>query len=237
MIPWLTEAVEFPPLHRALHNPNGLLAAGGDLSPERLLAAYRLGIFPWYSADDPILWWSPDPRTVLYPRELHIGRSLGKTLRKQMYRVTMDRAFAQVIRECGVPRAGQAGTWITDDMRQAYCLLHRRGLAHSVETWDGERLVGGLYGVALGRMFFGESMFSRMGDASKVAFVHLVRRLIDWDFGLIDCQMRTELLVSFGARDIPRETFSRTVEELVHYPDRLGPWTVPDASPAADAGA
>ncbi len=225
MIPWLTEAIEFPPLHRALSEPNGLLAAGGDLSAERLIAAYRRGIFPWYGEDDPILWWSPDPRTVLYPEELHIGRTLRKSLRKAAYRVTLDRAFPQVIAACAAPRVGQAGTWITDEMRQAYCMLHRRGLAHSVEAWHGERLVGGLYGVAIGRVFFGESMFSRMDDASKVAFVHLVRKLMEWQFGLIDCQMRTELLASFGARDIPRETFSRTVEELVHYPDRPGPWT------------
>jgi len=237
LIPWLGEAIEFPPLRAALRDPNGLLAAGGDLSPERLIAAYRRGIFPWYGADDPILWWSPDPRTVLYPDELHVGRTLGKTLRKGHYRITMDHAFAEVIRECGAPRAGHAGTWITDEMRQAYCLLHRRGLAHSVEAWHGEHLVGGLYGVALGRMFYGESMFSRMSDASKVAFVHLVRRLQEWKFGLIDCQMRTDLLASFGAREIPRTLFSRTVAELVHYPDRPGPWTVADASPAGDSGA
>jgi len=237
LIPWLGEAIEFPPAQRALRNPNGLLAAGGDLSPERLIAAYRRGIFPWYGADDPILWWSPDPRTVLYPGELRIGRTLGKTLRKGVYRITMDRAFATVIAECGAPRAGQAGTWITDEMRQAYCLLHRRGLAHSVEAWHDGRLVGGLYGVALGRMFYGESMFSRMSDASKVAFVHLVRQLVEWDFGLIDCQMRTDLLASFGARDIARESFVRAVAELVHYPDRLGPWTLPDASTITDGGA
>ncbi len=237
MIPWLDQSLGFPPLERALRNPNGLLAAGGDLSPERLVAAYERGIFPWYGAQDPILWWSPEPRTVLYPGELRIGRTLAKTLRKGHYRVTMDRAFTEVIDECGAPRADQAGTWITEEMRQAYCVLHRRGLAHSVETWHGEHLVGGLYGVALGRMFYGESMFSRMSDASKVAFVHLVRQLAAWDFGLIDCQMRTDLLVSFGARDIPRATFSRAVAELVHYPHRSGPWTLVDASPAGDAGA
>lgn len=232
MIPWLTEAIEFPPVHKALRRPNGLLAAGGDLSPERVIAAYRRGIFPWYGADDPILWWSPDPRMVLYPQELHVGRTLGKTLRKGLYRVSVDRAFGEVIRECSVPRADQAGTWITEEMLQAYCVLHRRGLAHSVETWLDGRLVGGLYGIALGRMFYGESMFSRMNDASKVAFVRLVRQLADWGFGLIDCQMRTDLLASFGAREIPRETFSRSVAELVHYPDRLGPWTFDDEIPA-----
>ncbi|MCW5622755.1 MAG: leucyl/phenylalanyl-tRNA--protein transferase [Burkholderiales bacterium] len=237
MIPWLTEAVDFPPVHKALRRPNGLLAAGGDLSPERLIAAYRLGIFPWYGADDPILWWSPDPRMVLYPQELRIGRTLGKTLRKGHYRVTVDRAFREVIGECSAPRADRTGTWITAEMLQAYCLLHQRGIAHSVETWHQDRLVGGLYGVALGRMFYGESMFSRMSDASKVAFVHLVRQLVEWEFGLIDCQMRTDLLASFGAREIPRMRFSRLVAELVHYPDRLGPWTFVEVPPAVDAGA
>jgi leucyl/phenylalanyl-tRNA--protein transferase len=237
LIPWLTEAIEFPPVHKALRHPNGLLAAGGDLSPERIIAAYRRGIFPWYGADDPILWWSPDPRMVLYPQELHVGRTLGKTLRKGRYQVSMDRAFGEVIRECSAPRADQAGTWITEEMLQAYYVLHRRGLAHSVETWLDGRLVGGLYGIALGRIFYGESMFSRMTDASKVAFVRLVRQLADWKFGLIDCQMRTDLLASLGAREIPRETFSRSVAELVHYPDRIGPWTFDDEIPAADAGA
>jgi leucyl/phenylalanyl-tRNA--protein transferase len=227
---WLTGDQEFPPLERALRRPNGLLAAGGDLSPQRLLRAYRRGIFPWYSPGDPILWWSPDPRTVLFPAELHIGRTLRKTLRKRAFEVRADTAFATVIERCGEPRPGQSGTWITDEMKHAYIGLHALGLAHSVESWREGELVGGLYGVALGRMFFGESMFSRASDASKVAFVHLVRQLVAWEFALIDCQMRTELLASFGARPIPRPEFTRRVAELVNYPDRRGPWSL---SPAA----
>jgi leucyl/phenylalanyl-tRNA--protein transferase len=227
---WLTGDEEFPPLERALRRPNGLLAAGGDLSPQRLLRAYRRGIFPWYSPGDPILWWSPDPRTVLFPAELHIGRTLRKTLRKRAFEVRADTAFATVIERCGEPRPGQSGTWITDEMKHAYIGLHALGLAHSVESWREGELVGGLYGVALGRMFFGESMFSRASDASKVAFVHLVRQLVAWEFALIDCQMRTELLASFGARPIPRPEFTRRVAELVNYPDRRGPWSL---SPAA----
>jgi len=227
---WLTGDEEFPPLERALRRPNGLLAAGGDLSPQRLLRAYRRGIFPWYSPGDPILWWSPDPRTVLFPAELHIGRTLRKTLRKRAFEVRADTAFATVIERCGEPRPGQSGTWITDEMKHAYIGLHALGLAHSVESWREGELVGGLYGVALGRVFFGESMFSRASDASKVAFVHLVRQLVAWEFALIDCQMRTELLASFGARPIPRPEFTRRVAELVNYPDRRGPWSL---SPAA----
>jgi leucyl/phenylalanyl-tRNA--protein transferase len=227
---WLNGDEDFPPLERALRRPNGLLAAGGDLSPQRLLRAYRRGIFPWYSPGEPILWWSPDPRAALLCAELHIGRTLRKTLRKRAFEITADTAFAAVIERCSEPRLGQSGTWITDEMKQAYIALHRMGLAHSVESWREGELVGGLYGVALGRMFFGESMFSRASDASKVAFVHLVRQLIAWDFPLIDCQMRTDLLASFGARPMPRSEFTRRVTELVNYPDRHGPWSL---SPAA----
>jgi leucyl/phenylalanyl-tRNA--protein transferase len=232
---WLTADEDFPPVHQARRRPNGLLAAGGDLSPQRLLAAYRRGIFPWYSAGEPILWWSPDPRTVLLPAELHIGRSLRKTLRKRPYEVRADTAFAEVVARCADPRPGQAGTWITEEMKQAYIGLHVLGLAHSVESWHDGELVGGLYGVALGRVFFGESMFARASDASKVAFVHLVRQLVAWDFGLIDCQMRTDLLASFGARDMPRTQFTRRVAELVNYPDLPGPWTLASAALADDA--
>ena len=231
---WLHGDEDFPPLERALRRPNGLLAAGADLSPQRLVTAYRRGIFPWYSAGDPILWWSPDPRTVLFPAELHIGRSLRKTLRRRPYTVTADTAFARVIEACGEPRAGQPGTWITEEMRQAYLALHELGLAHSIESWQDGRLVGGLYGVALGRMFYGESMFSRASDASKVAFVHLVRQLVAWQFELIDCQMRTDLLASFGARDIARADFTRRVAELVNYPDRRGPWRLTPAASSDD---
>jgi leucyl/phenylalanyl-tRNA--protein transferase len=231
---WLHGDADFPPVEKALRHPNGLLAAGGDLSPERLLAAYRRGIFPWYSPGDPILWWCPDPRAVLFPGELHIGRTLRRTLRKRPYEVRADTAFAAVIARCSAPRPGQRGTWITDEMQQAYIRLHELGVAHSVESWRDGELVGGLYGVALGRMFFGESMFSLASDASKVAFVHLVRQLVAWEFPLIDCQMRTDLLASFGARDIPRAQFTRRVAELVNYPHRGGPWSLTAALPADD---
>jgi leucyl/phenylalanyl-tRNA--protein transferase len=229
---WLTGDEEFPPLERALRRPNGLLAAGGDLSPQRLLRAYRRGIFPWYSAGEPILWWSPDPRMVLLPAELHVGRTLRKTLRKAPFIVTADTAFERVLEGCSAPRPDQDGTWITADMKRAYGALHTLGLAHSVESWAGDELVGGLYGVALGRVFFGESMFSRAADASKVAFVHLVRQLSAWEFGLVDCQMRTPLLAAFGAREIPRREFTRRLAELVNYPDVAGRWSLP--APAQD---
>jgi leucyl/phenylalanyl-tRNA--protein transferase len=224
LIPWLEGDADFPPLEQALRRPNGLLAAGGELSPERLTRAYRRGIFPWYSAGEPILWWSPDPRMVLFPSELKISRSLTKTLRKGAFTVTADRAFDQVIEGCSQPRPGQPGTWITAEMKQAYRALHRLGRAHSVETWLGDRLAGGLYGVAIGRAFFGESMFSRVSEASKVALAHLVRQLDHWGFGLIDCQMRTPLLASFGAREIARSEFARRLAELVNYPDIPAPW-------------
>ena len=224
MIPWLSADADFPPVERALRRPSGLLAAGADLSPERLVRAYRLGIFPWFSEGEPILWWSPDPRTVLFPRELKLSRSLGKTLRKNLYQVRADTAFQQVMEGCSQPRPNQAGTWITENMKQAYCTLHALGVAHSVETWYQGQLVGGLYGIALGRMFYGESMFSRMSDASKIALAALVHRLDAWGFGLIDCQMHTPLLASFGAREIPRSEFTRRVAELVNYPDVPGTW-------------
>ena len=177
MIPWLGTDLAFPPVESALAEPNGLLAVGGDLSPRRLLAAYRRGIFPWYSEGDPILWWCPDPRMVLVPGELRVTRSLAKTLRNKTYQVRFDTAFDDVMRGCAAPRPDQPGTWITAEMRAAYGRLHELGYAHSVETWIDGRLAGGLYGVAIGRVFFGESMFTRVRDASKIAFVHLVRRL------------------------------------------------------------
>ena len=225
MIPWLGRAHVFPPLERALAEPNGLLAAGGDLSPARLLAAYRVGIFPWFGEDDPILWWSPHPRMVLYPAELKVSRSLRKSLRRGDYEVRVDTSFEAVMAACAAPRSGQPGTWITSRMLDAYCALARRGYAHSVETWRDDVLIGGLYGVALGKAFFGESMFARATDASKIALVHLVRQLERWQFGLIDCQMRTAHLASLGARDIPRARFSRELEQLVNYPQALGSWT------------
>lgn len=211
-------------MHRALREPNGLLAAGGDLSVKRLVAAYRQGIFPWYSEGQPVLWWSPDPRMVLYPREITVSRSLRKRLRKRDFELRVDTCFVRVIHACAEPRAGQGGTWITDDMLEAYASLHAAGMAHSVETWIDGELTGGLYGVALGGVFFGESMFSRATDASKIALVHLARQLERWNFGIVDCQMATTHLASLGAREIPRKDFVRALSELVNYPTRTGKW-------------
>ncbi len=221
---WLTPDSFFPPLETALVKPNGLLAAGGDLSPERLIEAYHSGIFPWFNANETILWWSPDPRMVLFPSELRISRSLNKILRNSNYEVRVDSAFSQVIQACAEPRKGQSGTWIHSDMVSAYTVLHEMGLAHSVETWVGGELVGGLYGIAQGKMFFGESMFSRTHDASKIAFVHLVKQLERWNFKMIDCQMKTAHLASFGAREIPRKEFSQRLKELVNYSNQIEKW-------------
>lgn len=231
MIPWLRAGDGFPPVERALAEPNGLLAAGGDLSVERLLAAYRNGIFPWFSEDQPILWWSPDPRMVLFPAELRISRSLRKRLARRDYEVRADTAFEEVIAACAAPRKEDGGTWITDEMKDAYIALHRKGWAHSIETWIDGRLAGGLYGVALGRAFFGESMFTRVPDASKIALVHLVRQLARWSFGLIDCQMATAHLARFGAREIPRAAFMRRLANLVNYPSTQGKWRCDDDLP------
>ena len=225
MLKWLAGDDAFPPLDRALRDPNGLLCAGGDLSSARLLAAYRRGIFPWYSGDEPILWWSPDPRMVLYCDELRIPRSLAKSVRNKGYAVTVDRCFDEVLLNCSRTRKDGAGTWLGKDMRRAYLVLHREGQAHSFETWQGERLVGGLYGVAIGRMFYGESMFSRASDASKVALVALAGELSARAFPLIDCQQRTPLLAALGAREIPRRQFLRRVAALVNYPEPTGKWT------------
>jgi leucyl/phenylalanyl-tRNA--protein transferase len=225
MIPWLEKGVPFPSVRTALKEPNGLLAAGGDLSPGRLLEGYRLGIFPWYSEGDPILWWSPDPRMVLYPAELRISRSLGKTLRNRRYEVRFDSAFRKVIESCAAPRRSEPGTWISEEMVAAYLELHEIGYAHSVETWIDGELAGGLYGVALGGMFFGESMFSRVRDGSKIALAALVAHLKAAGFGLIDCQMHTRHLETLGAREIPRARFSRLLEELIHYPRSPGTWS------------
>ena len=209
MLTWLDRnSLEFPPLNRALHEPNGLLAAGGDLSPNRIIQAYRHGCFPWYQEGQPLLWWSPDPRTVLFPNELHISRSLAKCLRQQRYQVTFDQAFSDVMAGCAGPRRDTDGTWITHSMQQAYATLHERGIAHSVEVWQDSQLVGGLYGLAMGQLFFGESMFSLADNASKVGFATLVRQLQEWGFVLIDCQMPTPHLQSFGARSISRDTFA-----------------------------
>lgn len=224
MITLLTSDLSFPPLDKALIEPNGLLAAGGDLSPERLLAAYSQGVFPWFNEDDPILWWSPDPRMVLFPSELKVSRSLNKTLKRGGCDIRSDSEFSQVMQACAEPRKGQSGTWIHPEMVAAYVALHELGLAHSVEIWRDDMLVGGLYGIAIGKMFFGESMFSRETDASKIAFVHLVRQLENWEFGMIDCQMRTSHLASFGAREIPRKEFSQKLDKLITAPAQVGKW-------------
>jgi leucyl/phenylalanyl-tRNA--protein transferase len=219
MLTWLKRTeLTFPPLDKALSEPNGLLAAGGDLSAERLVAAYRHGCFPWYEDGQPILWWSPNPRTVLFPAELHVSRSLRKLLRQQRYRVTFDHDFAAVIDACAGPRSYADGTWITSNMQAAYRELHAQGFAHSVEVWDGDTLVGGLYGLAMGQLFFGESMFSRADNASKVGFATLVEHLRNAGFVLIDCQMPTDHLHSLGARAIPRTEFAQWLANHLDLP-------------------
>jgi len=230
-LPWLNpDIVAFPPVSQALTDPDGLLAAGGDLTPEWLFTAYQLGIFPWFEDSQPILWWSPDPRLIIVPGQLHISRSLRKVLRKQAFSVTLDRCFGDVISACAEPRADAGGTWITEDMQAAYCEFHRVGFSHSVEVWSEDELVGGLYGVAIGRVFFGESMFSRVSDASKVALVYLSQQLQDWGFELIDCQVSNPHLRSLGARDIPRTEFQEQLKRLTplapHDPlaSEPGPW-------------
>jgi len=207
----------FPALDYALADPNGLLAIGGDLSEQRLLSAYQQGIFPWFSAGEPVLWWSPDPRMVMFPDELKISRSLSKRLKQKNYEVRIDTAFREVMLACAQSgRPGQDGTWITDDIVEGYCGLHALGYAHSAETWIDGELVGGLYGVAIGRMFYGESMFHRVTDASKIAFVHWVQHLQTQGYGMIDCQMKTAHLASLGAREITRREFSQRLAELVN---------------------
>ena len=233
MIPWLPREPQFPPVESALTEPDGLLAAGGDLRPERLLAAYRQGIFPWYSPGDPILWWSPDPRMVLRPDELHITRSLAKTLRNKPWQVTLDSRFAEVIAACAAtPREGQAGTWISAEMRAAYCRLHELGYAHSVEVAIDGQLVGGLYGIAIGRAFYGESMFSWRSDASKVALAHLCRFLAAHEFGIIDCQMKTSHLASLGASPIRRRDFIAELDRLTRADGLAGRWPAAGAAGA-----
>ncbi|RTZ97437.1 MAG: leucyl/phenylalanyl-tRNA--protein transferase [Deltaproteobacteria bacterium] len=219
----LSSELIFPPPDLAMKE--GLLAVGGDLSVSRLLLAYANGIFPWYSSGEPILWWSPDPRLVLYPGELTLSRRLNRTLRQGRFQVTCDRAFEQVIRKCAsVPRSDQDGTWITEEMIFAYTELHRAGFAHSIETWQNSRLVGGIYGVSLGRCFFGESMFHRVSDASTVALVSLVRQVAEWHFDLIDCQVTTNHLLRMGAREISRDRFLRQLNRSLKYPTRRGKW-------------
>lgn len=211
-IPWLApDSLEFPPPDQALADPNGLLAAGGDLSPARLLAAYRQGIFPWYEEGQPILWWSPQPRVILVPKDIHVSRSLRKVMRRDELQVTADRCFAEVVKACAGPRGGVSGTWITPEMAEAYTTLHQLGYAHSVETWRDGELVGGLYGVAIGRAFFGESMFSHASNASKLALVHLAGQLAEWGYGLIDCQVETGHLCSMGATSVSRAVFQNVL--------------------------
>ncbi|MFL0809171.1 MAG: leucyl/phenylalanyl-tRNA--protein transferase [Agarilytica sp.] len=214
---WLNESLEFPDTSNALDDPDGLLAVGGDLSQARLLNAYRRGIFPWYSEGQPILWWSPSPRLVLIPTELHIGRSNRKLLNKQEFEIRINTAFDEVMHHCAaIPRDGQDGTWIMEEMIEAYVELNKAGYAHSVETWRDGKLVGGLYGLALGKAFFGESMFSLQSGASKVAFISLAKTLERWQYHLIDCQIHTDYLASFGAKEIPRKAFEAELDRAVN---------------------
>jgi leucyl/phenylalanyl-tRNA--protein transferase len=218
-IAWLQKTdppAALPPTSRALREPNGLLAVGGALTPEWLVHAYRCGVFPWFSAEQPILWWAPDPRAVLLPDEFRASRSLARSIRRRGYETRIDTAFDAVVAACAGPRRGMAGTWITREMHAAYAELHRRGLAHSIETWHGERLVGGLYGVALGRVFFGESMFTHATDASKVALARLVAECRSRGVPLIDCQMPSPHLASLGSRNLPRAEFEARLGGLVH---------------------
>ncbi len=226
-LPWLDPAtLDFPPTDEALDDPNGLLAGGGDLSPERLLHAYRHGIFPWYEDGQPILWWTPDPRAVVYLEHFHLSRSLRKTLKRGVFTVTADTDFEAVMHACAEPRDGAAGTWITDEMLQAYIRLHEQGVAHSIEVWRDGQLAGGLYGLALGRVFFGESMFSRADNASKVGFAHLVAQLKAWQFRLIDCQVSSQHLFSLGAEEIPREVFEKILLDYAYLPSITGRWHI-----------
>ena len=216
MLTWLNpedEKQAFPALDTATDEPNGLLAAGGCLSPNRLINAYRNGIFPWFSDDQPILWWSPDPRLVLRPSDIHISKSLKKFIRKDLYQCTIDKAFNQVIKACSGPRLNEDGTWITNSMKQAYQDLHDLGVAHSIEVWQDDKLIGGLYGIAIGQVFFGESMFSHKANASKVAFAHLCEKLDQWGYQYIDCQVESEHLISLGAYEVDREFFKTILDK------------------------
>jgi leucyl/phenylalanyl-tRNA--protein transferase len=234
MIPWLDAKAPFPPLESALGEPNGLLAAGADLTPTRLVDAYRRGIYPWYSAGQPLLWWSPDPRMVLLVDEFRMSRSLAKRVRRRDFDVRVDTAFDAVIDACAAaPREGQRGTWITPEMIAAYRRMHALGYAHSVEAWRAGELAGGLYGLALGRVFFGESMFTRASDASKVCLAALVALLQQRGVTLIDCQQETEHLASMGARPIPRRAFARRLAELIHSTEAPAGWT---AGPVLEPG-
>jgi len=214
----------FPPAEQALEEPDGLLAAGGSLTPRRLLNAYRNGIFPWYNEGEPILWWSPNPRLTLLPDRLRVSRSLRKVLRRQEFQISFDRAFQAVIAGCAAPRPRAAGTWITPEMESAYITMHRLGIAHSVESWHDDELVGGLYGIAIGRVFFGESMFSRRSNASKAAFAVFVQVLKEWNYALIDCQIHTGHLAGFGAEEMPRSDFLTLLDRYCECPASPQAW-------------
>ncbi len=214
----------FPPVSSALTDPDGLLAVGGCLSTKRIISAYTQGIFPWYSDGEPILWWSPNPRLVLLPDKLHISKSLKKTLRKQALNISFDQAFTEVIQACAAPRYDEEGTWLTQEMQVAYIKLHHEGYAHSIEVWHQEQLIGGLYGLAIGQVFFGESMFHRQTDASKIAFIHLVKYLTDWNYKLIDCQVQTQHLMSLGAEEITRPQFMSLLDQYHSCPPHAQAW-------------
>ena len=223
----LSDKIEFPPPQLA--SKHGLLAVGGDLSQKRLLLAYRMGIFPWYSDDEPVMWWSPDPRLVLYPREIKISKTLKKILRKNEFQVTLDLAFRDVIQHCADVRLEKnEGTWIVENMMDAYCRLHESGFAHSVEAWHQGELAGGIYGVSLGKCFFGESMFSRISNASSVALVNLVKYLEALSFDMLDCQIPTGHLIRFGARKVPRARFLAQLERSLETPTKKGKWQMPE---------
>ena len=216
MVPWIESALDFPAVNTALAEPNGLLCVGADLAPQTIIAAYSRGIFPWFSDNQPILWWSPDPRMVLFPAEFKVSKSLAKSVNRKLFEIRFDSAFAEVISACSEPRQQGGGTWIVAEMQVAFAQLHALGVAHSIESWRDGKLVGGLYGLALGRMFFGESMFARETDASKVALVALVDKLKRDGFELIDCQQETGHLASFGARPIARDNFVQRLKELIN---------------------
>lgn len=219
---YLSEKILFPPVHYA--EPSGILAVGGDLSPERLLEAYKMGIFPWFSDDSPIIWWSPDPRFVVYPGEIRISRSMRQVIERGVFRITFDTVFRDVITECSMPRKHEQGTWITDDMIEAYVKLHELGYAHSIEAWSGDKLAGGLYGVSLGGVFFGESMFSKESNASKAAFITLAVNLKRCGFDIIDCQVHTDHLESLGAFEMTRDDFVSIINNSVSRETIKGNW-------------
>ena len=220
----LTPGQDFPPIDTALIEPDGLLAAGGCLSSQRILNAYRQGIFPWFNPEEPILWWSPNPRLILFPEKIKVSRSLKKTLRKNELQITFDQAFSQVMQYCATPRKLDAGTWISEDMLVAYNELHQQGFAHSFEAWFEGNLVGGLYGISIGKVFFGESMFHRKTDASKIVFYHMVQQLSAWGFQLIDCQVHSNHLSSLGAEEIDRNFFSILLNKYCSIPPVNQAW-------------